>query len=112
VVANLLQRQSTRRKSALWDYDPPSKGLSGLKDGPWDRESKTDRSLLMGLKEGPVFPTAIAPEFAAEKPAKARMDTCPAQYKANSAVNANGGLKWIQKGGGYWAECDKRLSSE
>jgi hypothetical protein len=56
-----------------------------------------------------VFPTAIAPEFAKEKPAKARMKTCDAQYKANKATNANGGLKWIQKGDGYWSECNKRL---
>jgi hypothetical protein len=59
-----------------------------------------------------VFPTAIAPEFAKEKPAKARMKTCDAQYKANKATNANGGLKWIQKGGGYWSECNKRLKGE
>jgi hypothetical protein len=26
-------------------------------------------------------------------------------YQANKATNANGGLKWIQKGGGYWSEC-------
>jgi hypothetical protein len=30
-------------------------------------------------------------------------------YQANKATNANGGLKWIQKGGGYWSECNKRL---
>jgi hypothetical protein len=59
-----------------------------------------------------VFPTAIAPEFANEKPAKARMKTCDAQYKANKANNANGGLKWIQKGGGYWSECNKKLKEE
>ena len=23
--------------------------------------------------------------------------------------NSNGGLKWIQKGGGYWSECNKHL---
>ncbi len=56
-----------------------------------------------------VFPTAIAPEYASEKPGKARMKTCDKQYKANKATNANGGLKWIQKGGGYWSECNKRL---
>jgi hypothetical protein len=56
-----------------------------------------------------VFPTAIAPEFANEKPAKARMKTCQKQYNANKAANANGGLKWIQKGDGYWSECNKRL---
>jgi hypothetical protein len=30
-------------------------------------------------------------------------------YQANKATNANGGLKWIQKGGGYWSECNKYL---
>jgi hypothetical protein len=56
-----------------------------------------------------VFPTAIAPAYANEKPGKARMKTCDDQYKSNKATNANGGLKWIQKGGGYWSECNKRL---
>ncbi|HEX3493934.1 MAG TPA: hypothetical protein VHT48_00960 [Methylocella sp.] len=56
-----------------------------------------------------VFPTAIAPAYANEKPGKARLKTCDDQYKANKATNANGGLKWIQKGGGYWSECNKRL---
>jgi hypothetical protein len=32
-------------------------------------------------------------------------------YKANKASNGNGGLKWIQKGGGYYSECNKRLKS-
>jgi hypothetical protein len=37
------------------------------------------------------------------------MHTCLDQYKANKASNGNGGLKWIQKGGGYYSECNKRL---
>jgi hypothetical protein len=37
------------------------------------------------------------------------MHTCVDQYKANKETNANGGLKWIQKGGGYYSECNKRL---
>ena len=37
------------------------------------------------------------------------METCLDQYKANKANNANGGLKWIQKGGGYYSECNKHL---
>jgi hypothetical protein len=35
--------------------------------------------------------------------------TCLDQYNANKASNGNGGLKWIQKGGGYYSECNKRL---
>jgi hypothetical protein len=56
-----------------------------------------------------VFPKAIAQRYASESPGKARMHTCLAQYKANKAANANGGLQWIQKGGGYYAECDRHL---
>ena len=56
-----------------------------------------------------VFPTAIAPAHAGEKPGVARQKTCLDQYNANKATNANGGLKWIQKGGGYYSECNKRL---
>jgi hypothetical protein len=56
-----------------------------------------------------VFPNAISPEFSKETAGKARMHTCLAQYKANKATNGNGGLKWIEKGGGYYSECNKRL---
>jgi hypothetical protein len=56
-----------------------------------------------------VFPTAISPAHAGEKPDIGRRKTCLDQFKANKATNANGGLKWIQKVGGYWKECDKHL---
>jgi hypothetical protein len=56
-----------------------------------------------------VFPPAVDPKYANESAGKARMHTCVDQYKANKETNANGGLKWIQKGGGYYSECNKRL---
>jgi hypothetical protein len=56
-----------------------------------------------------VFPTAVDPKYAKETAGKARMHTCVDQYNANKANNANGGLKWIQKGGGYYSECTKKL---
>ncbi|UGV25163.1 hypothetical protein E0H22_05405 [Rhodopseudomonas boonkerdii] len=59
---------------------------------------------------GPAtFPSAVDPKYAKETAGKARMHTCVDQYNANKATNANGGLKWIQKGGGYYSECTKRL---
>jgi hypothetical protein len=59
---------------------------------------------------GPAsFPTAVDPKYAKETAGKARMHTCLDQYHANKATNANGGLKWIQKGGGYYSECSKKL---
>jgi hypothetical protein len=56
-----------------------------------------------------VFPSAVSSKYSSEKPGKARMETCLDQYKANKANNGNGGMKWIQKGGGYYSECNKRL---
>ena len=56
-----------------------------------------------------VFPTAIDPKYAKETAGKGRMHTCVDQYNANKATNGNGGMKWIQKGGGYYSECNKRL---
>ena len=56
-----------------------------------------------------VFPRAVDPKYSKESEGKARMHTCVDQYNANKAGNANGGLKWIQKGGGYYSECTKKL---
>jgi hypothetical protein len=53
-----------------------------------------------------VFPTAVSPKYTNESAGKARMHTCLDQYNANKATNANRGLKWIQKGGGYYSECN------
>ena len=58
-----------------------------------------------------VFPSAVSSKYAKESAGKARMHTCLDQYNANKATNANGGLKWIMKGGGYYSECNKRLKS-
>jgi hypothetical protein len=56
-----------------------------------------------------TFPSAVDPKYAKETEGRARMHTCVDKYNANKASNANGGLKWIQKGGGYYSECTKKL---
>ncbi|MDO9561513.1 MAG: hypothetical protein Q7J60_07840 [Bradyrhizobium sp.] len=64
------------------------------------------------VPQGPaVFPSAIDPKYARETASKARMHTCADQWKANKAANTTGGLRWIQKGGGYWSECNKKLKA-
>ena len=64
------------------------------------------------LPSGPaVFPNAVDPKYAKETAGKARMHTCVDQYNANKATNGNGGMKWIQKGGGYYSECNKKLKA-
>ena len=56
-----------------------------------------------------VYPTAVDAKYAKETAGKGRMHTCVDQYNANKATNANGGMKWIEKGGGYYSECNKKL---
>ena len=57
-----------------------------------------------------IFPTVIAPKYTNEKDLdKARTRTCADQFTANKASNATGGLKWVEKDGGYYAECINRL---
>jgi hypothetical protein len=69
-------------------------------------------TLAAPAPSGPVFPSAIAPAYAKLKPGAARQKTCQDQYNANKATDSNAGLKWVQKGGGYLAECLKRLKGE
>ena len=59
-----------------------------------------------------VFPSAVSPKYSNRSAGKARMETCLDQYRANKANNANGGLKWIQRGGGYYSECVRRLKGQ
>jgi hypothetical protein len=56
-----------------------------------------------------VFPSAVSSKYSGESAGKARMHTCLDQYKANKESGGNGGLRWIQKGGGYYSECNKHL---
>ena len=49
-----------------------------------------------------VFPSGIDPKYSSQ------LD----QYRVNKANNANGGLKWIQRGGGYYSECNRRLKGQ
>ena len=56
-----------------------------------------------------VFPNAVDAKYAKESAGKARLHTCVDQYNANKTTNGNGGLKWIEKGGGYYSECNKKL---
>jgi hypothetical protein len=76
-------------------------------------EAKPKPATAPAVAPGPtgnaIFPSAVDPKYAKESAGKARMHTCVDQYNANKASNANGGLKWIEKGGGYYSECNKKL---
>jgi hypothetical protein len=73
------------------------------------KEAKKEAAPAAAPSGPAVFPNAVDPKYSKETAGKARMHTCVDQYNANKATNANGGLKWIQKGGGYYSECTKKL---
>jgi hypothetical protein len=56
-----------------------------------------------------IYPNAVDPKYSKESAGKARMHTCVDQYNANKASNGNGGMKWIEKGGGYYSACNTKL---
>ncbi|MBN9083282.1 MAG: hypothetical protein BGP04_03660 [Rhizobiales bacterium 62-17] len=59
-----------------------------------------------------LFPTAVSPKYSTLSAGKQRQKTCLDQYNANKVDNSNGGLKWIQKGGGYYSQCNARLKGQ
>ena len=63
------------------------------------------------VPQGVKFPAKIDEKFAAEPAARQRMRTCLEAYHANKAGNTLGGLRWVQKGGGYYSLCSARLKS-
>jgi hypothetical protein len=88
---------STVTKSASANADPSTKDKAIAKAPP-------------PVPTGPiVYPSAISSKYATETPGKQREKTCLDQYNANKATNSNGGLKWIQAGGGYYSLCNKKL---
>ena len=56
-----------------------------------------------------AYPARVDPKYASEPAGKQRMHTCLDGYNASKAAGTLGGAKWIQKGGGYYSECNKRL---
>jgi len=72
-------------------------------------ETARPQTTGIGSSGTATFPSAISPKHSKEPAGKARMQTCLDQYNANKANDRNGGLKWIEKGGGYYSECNKRL---
>lgn len=73
------------------------------------KEAKKEAAPAAAASGPAVFPSAVDPKYSKETAGKARMHTCVDQYKANKAANANGGMKWIEKGGGYYSQCNAKL---
>jgi hypothetical protein len=75
----------------------------------WQDFRKTNCGATAAVGSAAAFPRGISSKYGNEPAGKARMHTCLDQYNANKVSNRNGGLRWIEKGGGYYSECNKRL---
>jgi hypothetical protein len=78
-------------------------------EAPQTKAEAAPQGAQTALAKSLVFPGTVSSKFAAEKPAKARMHTCLEQYHINKDNDALGGVKWIQKGGGYYKLCNDKL---
>lgn len=58
-----------------------------------------------------ILPSTIDPKFAAEKPSLQRLHTCSLAYRAAKKEGKLAGLRWIQKGGGFYSLCTARLKT-
>lgn len=63
----------------------------------------------MAAPRGVKFPSAVSTKYSSETAGKQRMKTCLDQYYANKEANSLNGLRWVQKGGGYYSLCNARL---
>jgi hypothetical protein len=88
----------------------PAAAAPAAPAAPKEAKKEAVPAAMPAAPSGPaMFPSAIDPKYAKESAGKGRMHTCVDQYNANKASGGNGGLKWIEKGGGYYSECNKKL---
>ena len=125
VMGAVLATQSPAQALTLTECSAKykdAKTAGTLNGATWNdfRKSQCDLAPTKGTKSAAasdsavvasnaVFPTAVDSKYANEKAGRARRKTCLDQYKANKASNANDGLKWLQRGGGYYSQCVKKL---
>ncbi|WNJ88309.1 hypothetical protein [Bosea sp. 685] len=119
--ANTLKGQKWNdfRKAQCGDDDASDNDAAAAVTDPAPAPAATPAATAPGQKpaaaparaKAAVFPKVVAPKYSEESPGKARLKTCVDQYNANKTANANGELKWIEKGGGYWSQCNTKLKS-
>jgi hypothetical protein len=104
------QKWNDFRKAQCGDGATPAAAApAAAAPAPAAKEAKKEAAPAAAPAGPAVYPNAVDPKYAKETAAKQRFNTCVDQYNANKAGNANGGMKWIQKGGGYYSECNKKL---
>jgi hypothetical protein len=69
------------------------------------------RSGSMTPTMGSIFPDGVSKRYSSQSAGRARLLTCRDQYEANKAAGISE-PKWTEEGGGYYSECNKRLSQQ
>ncbi|MCA0422288.1 MAG: hypothetical protein LCH61_03020 [Proteobacteria bacterium] len=113
-AGNALGGQSWNdfRKSQCSDDAPAAAAPKAQQAAPAARQTTAPAAKQQAMPaSNAVFPRSIDRKYATETPAKQRMKTCLDQYNANKANGGNGDLKWIQKGGGYYSQCNTRMKA-
>lgn len=72
-------------------------------------EPAADTAPTTVAPRGVRFPSKVSTKYKDLSPGKARQKTCLDGYYANKEADALNGLRWIQKGGGYYSLCNNRL---
>jgi hypothetical protein len=63
------------------------------------------------VPKGVKMPKAVDAQYADQSAGKARMHTCVDAYHANKDAGTLNGLRWIQKGGGFYSICNSKIKA-
>lgn len=87
---------------------PAATQPASTKPGPADKPSMADKPKATTTTGAGSFPSEVSTKYSSETPGKARMHTCLDQYRANKEKGSEQ-PKWIEKGGGYYSQCNAKL---
>ena len=90
--------------------DPQGQGAEAEKAA--DAAAKPAPPANTASSSSPEFPAVIDPRYAAEKPARARLHTCADAYHRAKKAGTLNGLRWIEKGGGFYSRCNRGLKGK
>ena len=129
-AAAAVGRMSAKDCSAKYQAAKEADSLNGMKwndyrksecttdsqDSPDDLDVAADNdpvepALISTAKapRGVKFPRAVSADYADLSEGRARMRTCVDAYHINKDNGSLNGLKWIQKGGGFYSLCNAKL---
>jgi hypothetical protein len=99
-----------------WNDYRKSECTSDSQEAPDDLDVASDSdpvepALVSTAKapRGVKFPRAVSADYSDQTEGRARMRTCVDAYHANKDAGTLNGLKWIQKGGGFYSLCNAKL---